>query len=73
MKKLILILLLLGGCAYEPMNDPTSSTANNYYDNLQHCRFLIKEQTSSFDYGYNEVKYVSRCMIARGHTILNGE
>ena len=72
MKKLIL-LFFLGGCAYKPMHDPTSSTAKSYYDDLQHCRFLVEQQTSSFEYGYYEVKYISRCMTGRGYTILNGE
>ena len=56
MKKLIL-LIFLGGCAYKPMHDPTSSTAKSYYDDLQHCRFLVEQQTSIFEYGYYEVKY----------------
>ena len=74
MKKLILVLLLLGGCAYKPMHDPAVSKAENtYYEDLMNCRFLIQEQTSSFKYGYYEVKYVSKCMTGRGHSILDGE
>tara|TARA_R110002020_G_scaffold43261_5_gene125988 strand:+ start:986 stop:1345 length:360 start_codon:yes stop_codon:yes gene_type:complete len=72
---IILAILVIGmsGCSYKPMYDPTSSTAIAYYDDLLHCRFVAQEQTSDFDYGYNEVKYVSRCMTGRGYTILDGE
>ena len=75
MKQIIFIYLILfvAGCAYKPMYDPTSSTATSYFDDLQHCRFVSEEQTSGFDYGYNEVKYISRCMEGRGYTILDGK
>ncbi len=74
-KKIILfIALTLSACSYKPIYDPAVSTAkNDIFDDWQNCEFLIEKQTGSFDYGYNEVKYVSQCLINRGHSILNGE
>ncbi len=69
-----LLFLLLTGCSsYLPVYDPTSSASHSYFDDLQECRFLIEEQSSSWEYGYYEVRMVSRCMTNRGYAILNGE
>ena len=77
MKKLLLLLLLLfliAGCSYKPLHDPESSTAKNgLYDDWQHCIFLVEKQTSEWEYGWYETKYISQCLKMRGHTILNGE
>ena len=70
---LLLLIMIIMGCSSKPMHDPTGSKALAYYDDLQHCKFLIKEQTSAWDYGYNESIYVSRCLINRGYSILNGD
>lgn len=70
----LLLLLLTTGCSsYLPVYDPTSSSSHSYFDDLQECRFLIEEQSSSFEYGYYEVRMVSRCMTNRGYAVLNGE
>ena len=69
----LFLLMLIMGCSYKPMWDPTSSTSHAFYDDKQHCQYLIQEQTSDWDYGYNEAKYISRCLEGRGYIILNGE
>ena len=69
----LFLLMLIMGCSYKPMWDPTSSTSHAFYDDKQHCQYLIQEQTGAWDYGYNEAKYISRCLEGRGYIILNGE
>ena len=69
----LFLLMLIMGCSYKPMWDPTTSKVHAYYDDKQHCQYLIQEQTGAWDYGYNEAKYISRCLEGRGYIILNGE
>ena len=71
---LLMLILIMTGCAkYTPVYDPTSSQSKAYFDDLQECRFLIEEQSSGWEYGYYEMRMVSRCMTGRGYSILNGE
>ena len=68
MKKLILILLLLGGCSYTPIVDSRGkssanldSSMNRYHDDLSTCREIAKDNTNGFINGskvaYNTMRW----------------
>ena len=75
MKKLSLILLtfLLVGCAgYVPIADlKASKNANDYQEDRQHCKLLIKEEFNAFYAAWYDRELLSRCLNGRGHNVLN--
>ena len=75
MKKLSIILLafLLAGCAsYKPIADlKASKNANDYQEDRQHCKLLIKEEFNAFYAAWYDRELLSRCLNGRGHNVLN--
>ena len=75
MKKIILLLstLLLVGCAsYNPIPDlKASKNANNFQEDRQHCKLLIKEEFNAFYAAWYDRELLSRCLNGRGHNVLN--
>ena len=75
MKKNILIfsLVFLLGCAYDPVADLKASKTNaeNYQEDKQHCKLLIKEEFNAFYAAWYDRELLSRCLNGRGHNILN--
>ena len=75
MNKLIIILvaLLLMGCAYSPVADLKASKTNadNYQEDRQHCKLLIKEEFNAFYAAWYDRELLSRCLNGRGHNVLN--
>ena len=70
MIRIFLVLLFLSGCAYTPVYDPYGSQANNFYGDLQECRFTAQMQMSGFEYGYHEEEAIKKCMENRQYSIL---
>ena len=70
MIRIFLVLLFLSGCAYTPVYDPYGSQANNFYGDLQECRFTAQMQMSGFEYGYHEEEAIKKCMENRKYSIL---
>tara|TARA_Y100001933_G_scaffold27360_1_gene22964 strand:+ start:87 stop:305 length:219 start_codon:yes stop_codon:yes gene_type:complete len=71
MIRIFLVLLFLSGCAdYMPIHDPYGSQANNFYGDLQECRFTAQMQMSGFEYGYHEEEVIKTCMENRKYSIL---
>ena len=70
MIRVFMILLFLSGCAYTPVFDPYGSQANNFYGDLQECRFTAQMQMSGFEYGYHEEEVIKKCMENRQYSIL---
>jgi len=75
MNKIIIVLFvfLLVGCAsYQPVTDlKASKNANNYEEDKQHCRLLIKEEFNAFYAAWYDRELLSRCLNGRGHNVLN--
>lgn len=75
MNKLLIILLafLLVGCAsYRPVADlKASKNANDYQEDRQHCKLLIKEEFNAFYAAWYDRELLSRCLNGRGHNVLN--
>ena len=75
MNKIVIILLafLLVGCAsYQPIADlKASKNANDYQEDRQHCRLLIKEEFNAFYAAWYDRELLSRCLNGRGHNVLN--
>ena len=70
MIRIFLVLLFLSSCAYTPVFDPYGSQANNFYGDLQECRFTAQMQMSGFEYGYHEEEVIKKCMENRKYSIL---
>jgi hypothetical protein len=56
MKKIIVLLLILNGCAYKPIIDSAgrsgtfpTSTAEQVTNDIQHCKMLAEEHLSKAD------------------------
>ena len=75
MNKLLIILLafLLVGCAsYQPIADlKASKNANDFQEDRQHCKLLIKEEFNAFYAAWYDRELLSRCLNGRGHNVLN--
>ena len=75
MNKLLIILLsfLLVSCAsYRPVADlKASKNANDYQEDRQHCKLLIKEEFNAFYAAWYDRELLSRCLNGRGHNVLN--
>ena len=68
MKKIILILFLLGGCTYTPIVDSRGkssanleSSMNRYHDDLETCRAIANDNSNEFINGskvvYNQFRW----------------
>ncbi len=75
MRNILLLSLLVSGCAFTPVADlRVSKEANHYQRDLTECRSLAEDASGAFDrlYGtYSYKKMVMKCLGGRGHSILN--
>ena len=68
----LLAFLLVSCASYQPIADlKASKNANDFQEDRQHCKLLIKEEFNAFYSAWYDRELLSRCLNGRGHNVLN--